>query len=63
VTAPKKYAGKPEGARVKRGLLYHYNETAGHRVQRRDGESGYYLPLNVAVLLPSVSVLKALASV
>jgi hypothetical protein len=36
----KKDAGQPEGARAKRGLLNHYNETAGHGMQRCDGGSG-----------------------
>jgi hypothetical protein len=51
----KKDAGQPEGARAKRGLLNHYNETAGHGMEQRDGGSGITYPKLRAVLLPLAS--------
>ena len=43
-----KNAGQPEGARAKRGLLNHYNETAGHACS-----VAMVVPV-AAVLLPEV---------
>jgi len=58
IAGAKKDAGLPEGARAKRGLLNHYNETAGHGMQRCDGGSGIARPKAAGGVAARVRLMK-----